>query len=157
MLSLIRIDNITLYQALGLQKQEDEEALRLPLFISYILFFYFILYYPSIILYYPSIILYYPSIILSYPSIILYYPSIILYYPSIILYCPGIISVLLYTFYYLLRLRLQVLSLVALKSLSILQFTKSGSLKTSALTVFIILPLQSLEDIARVTIITNLT
>ena len=164
MLSLIQIDNIILYQALGPQKQEEEEALGLPLFISYILFFLYylilsyhcptiILYYPTTILYCPSIILYYPSIVLSYPGIILHYstimlycptiilycPSIILYYPTIVLYYPAIILVLLYTFYYLLRLQLQVLSLIALKNLSILQFIKSRSLKTSALTVFIIL------------------
>ena len=48
------------------------------------------------------------------------------------------------------------LSLIALKSLSILQFTKSRSLKTSIFGVFIILPLQGLEDIAKITRITNL-
>ena len=143
-LSLIRTDDIILYQAPGPQGQEEEEALGLSLFISYILFFHIILYCPTIVLllchivpYYPSIIppLYYiilelsqHYVILSYycPSIVLYCPiivlvlsqhyiilschclTIILYYPIIILYCPAIVSVLLYTFYYLLRLWLQV-------------------------------------------------
>ena len=48
------------------------------------------------------------------------------------------------------------LSLIALESLSILQFTKSRSSKTSALRVLIISPLHNLEDIAKVIKITNL-
>ena len=48
------------------------------------------------------------------------------------------------------------LSLIALKSLSILQFTESRSLKTGTLKVFIISLLRSLKDIAKVIKITNL-
>ena len=48
------------------------------------------------------------------------------------------------------------LSLIALKSLSILQFTKSRSSKTGVFKVLIISPLQNLKDIARVIRITNL-
>ena len=99
-LSLIQIDNIILYQALGLQRQKEKEALGLPLFISCILFFYIILYYPSIVLVLYYIILYCFSIIppLYYIILVLSQHCIILSYycPSIILYCPIIILALYY-------------------------------------------------------------
>ena len=125
-LLLIRTDDITLHQAPGPQGQKEEEVLGLPLFISYILFFYIVLYCPAIVLLLCYIVLYYPSIVplLYYIvlalfwhcvilfchclTIVLYCPVIILYCPIIVLYCPAIVSVLLYTFCHLLRLWLQV-------------------------------------------------
>ena len=110
-LSLIQTDNIILYQALGLQGQKEEEALGLPLFISCILFFYIVLYCPSIILALYYIVPYY--LVLSRYYIILsqHYSSIILYCPSIILALYYIVLLLLLLYYIILLLSYIVLLL----------------------------------------------
>ena len=102
-LLLIWIDDITLHWAPGLWGQKEKEALGLPLFISYILFFYIVLYCPTIVLALYYIILYYPSIVPPLYYIVLalsqYYVILSCYYPGIVLTLYYI--VLLLSYYYI--------------------------------------------------------